>query len=106
MAFPNPAKDPTAFHDHLKAANLDFAICAFDHYLAWPADSSNHLEEITANEWCEQMDALLVSSMVLFVFCVADVSIGKGQSRDVSISRSSCCHFSTRRPMHTDYHPH
>lgn len=64
MAFPNPTEDPTAFHDHLKVVNLNFAIHAFDHYLAQPADSSNRLDEITTNEWCEQMDVLLVSSVV------------------------------------------
>ena len=72
MAFPNLTDDPTAFRDHLKASNLDFAIIAFNHYLARPADSSNHLNEVTAYDWCERMDTLLVSFIIFIDLCFID----------------------------------
>ena len=72
MAFPNLTDDPTAFRDHLKASNLDFAIIAFNHYLAQPADSSNHLDEVTAYDWCEWMDTLLVSFIIFINLCFID----------------------------------
>ena len=72
MAFPNLTNDPAAFRDHLKASNLDFAIIAFNHYLAQPADSSNHLDEVTAYDWCERMDTLLVSFIIFIDLCFID----------------------------------
>ena len=72
MAFPNLTDDPTTFRDHLKASNLDFATIAFNHYLARPADSSNHLDEVTAYDWCEQMDTLLVSFIIFIDLCFID----------------------------------
>ena len=72
MAFPYPTDDPAAFRDHLKASNLDFTIIAFNHYLAQPVDSSNHLDEVTANDWCERMDTLLVSFIILINLCFID----------------------------------
>ena len=72
MAFLNLTDDPTAFRDHLKASNLDFAIIAFNHYLARPVDSSNHLDEVTTYDWCEWMDTLLVSFIILINLCFID----------------------------------
>ena len=72
MAFPNLTDDPAAFCDHLKASNLDFTIIAFNHYLARPADSSNHLDEVTAYDWCERMDTLLVSFIIFIDLCFID----------------------------------
>ena len=72
MAFPNLTDDPAAFCDHLKASNLDFAIIAFNHYLARPADSSNHLNEVTTYDKCERMDTLLVSFITFINLCFID----------------------------------
>jgi hypothetical protein len=66
MAFPNPIEAPNSFLDHLKAANLDFGTTVFAHYQSRPGPSSNgRLDDIPATEWCERMDTLLVSNVVV-----------------------------------------
>ena len=61
MAFPNPIEVPVEFINHLKATHLDFTVNAFHHYKAWPKESATQLDEELTKEWCDQMDALLVS---------------------------------------------
>ena len=61
MAFPNPIEAPVEFINHLKAAHLNFAVNAFHHYEAWPKESATWLDEELTKEWCDWMDALLVS---------------------------------------------
>ena len=63
IEFPYPVNYSTSFLDQLKAANLDFAIKAFKHYLGRPAKSSNRLDELIVMEWCKQMDTLLISML-------------------------------------------
>ena len=61
MAFPNPIEAPVEFINHLKATHLDFAVNAFHHYEAQPKESATWLDEELTKEWCDRMDALLVS---------------------------------------------
>ena len=61
MEFPSPIDKPQVFLDYLKAGKLDFAIKAFEHYLIRPNDTSNWLDGNAILDWCERMDAFLVS---------------------------------------------
>jgi hypothetical protein len=64
MSFPNPIEAPNSFLDYLKSANLDFATTVFVHYQTRPGPSNGRLDEGPTTEWCEQMDALLVSKVI------------------------------------------
>ena len=62
MSFPNPKEAPNEFGDHLKSSNLDFAVTTFSHYRTQPVKTPNvRYDASSATEWCDRMDALLVS---------------------------------------------
>lgn len=64
MAYPNPREAPKEFLEHLKSSNLGIAVTAFLHYQIRPTVAPNgRFDEGTAQEWCERMDTLLVSSI-------------------------------------------
>jgi hypothetical protein len=62
MAHPNPREAPEEFSNFLKTLNLDIALTAFVHNQNRPtAGPDGRLSEGTAQDWCERMDAILVS---------------------------------------------
>jgi hypothetical protein len=61
MSLPDPTEAPDAFGDYLKSVDLHFAQTVFDHYQNRPSESNGRFQEVATLEWCERMDALLVS---------------------------------------------
>ena len=61
MAFPNPIDIPVEFINHLRASHLNFTVNTFHYYKAWPKESATWIDEELTREWCDWMDALLVS---------------------------------------------
>jgi len=61
MSFPDPTQAPSSFGDYLKSVGLHFAQTVFGHYQNRPTESNGRFQEVTTLEWCERMDALLVS---------------------------------------------
>jgi hypothetical protein len=66
MDFPNPLELPNEFVDYLKGLNLSCAIAAFAHYQTRPDETSTRLDDGSASQWCEWMDALLVRHSMYF----------------------------------------
>jgi hypothetical protein len=66
MAFPSPTQAPNDFRDYLKSLNLNLALNTFSHYQNRPIETLNgRLIEDTAQQWCERMDSLLVTTWQL-----------------------------------------
>lgn len=67
MAFPSPVDAPADFMGHLRAAHLDFAVNTFQHYESRLKESTNRLNEESTKEWCDRMDAMLVSVISIII---------------------------------------
>jgi hypothetical protein len=61
ISLPDPTQVPDTFGDYLKSVGLQFAQTVFDHYQSRPSESNGRVQEVATLEWCERMDALLVS---------------------------------------------
>ena len=61
MSLPDPTQAPDAFGAYLKSVDLPFAQTVFGHYQNRPTESNGRFQEVATQEWCERMDALLVS---------------------------------------------
>jgi hypothetical protein len=66
MSLPNPQNE-SAFLDHLKTINFDFALSAFLHFQNRPLASPNgRYDEGPTVDWCDRMDFLLVSHLTRY----------------------------------------
>ena len=78
MSYPDPIEAPDSFGNHLKSLGLQFALTVFGHYQNRPIVTNGRFEEIVTLEWCERMDALLVSQRRLHTQSTKDLSfLGK-----------------------------
>ena len=63
MSFPNLIQAPEDFLVHVNELGLNSVSTAFVHYQKWPIQSAGGwYNEDSAEQWCERMDMLLVSS--------------------------------------------
>ena len=63
MSFPNLIQAPEDFLVHVNTLGLDSVSTAFVHYQKRPIQTlGGRYDEDSAEQWCERMDALLVSS--------------------------------------------
>ena len=65
MSYPDPIEAPDSFGDFLKSQGLHLAQTVFGHYQNRPIESNGRFHELSTLEWCERMDALLVSPLNL-----------------------------------------
>ena len=61
MSLPDPTQAPDTFGTYLKSLDLPFAQTVFGHYQNRLTESNGQFQEVATQEWCERMDALLVS---------------------------------------------
>jgi hypothetical protein len=109
MSFPSPSQAPESFLTFLKTLNIDGAVTVFVHYRNQPVPGPNgRFKEDSAQNWCEWMDVLLVSSYHLN--CYGRIigylpCTGQIESRSGLAPRSPGRIRCPPRTMHQDHWP-
>ena len=65
MSFPSPITSLIGYLTHLMSLGLDSTITTFKHYQGQPVPTpEGHYDKSLTQDWCDRMDALLVSHSI------------------------------------------